>query len=105
MYTETKSTVILKNFTNTKNSYYLKNNFTTGTKRGSLSLNNKAFKDTLPKIGKINLFSSKKSGSQIYLKKENIQKSIANIHIEKKDIKNLTRSINNKREFIFSKDI
>ena len=103
LYTETKSTVILKNFTNTKNSYYLKNNFTTGTKRGSLSLNNKAFKDTLPKIGKVNLFSSKKSGSQIYLKKENIQKSIANIHIEKKDIKNLTRSINNKREFIFSK--
>ena len=102
LFTETKGNYILKNLAKTKNNYFYKKNFTTVSKKGSLSQNNKNFKEILPKIGKANLFASKRSGSQIYLKKESIQKSIASIKIEKKDIKNLARSIN-KREFIFAK--
>ena len=79
----------------TKNNNFFKSTLASTTFRNNLnSPASKIIKDALPKIGKTNLFSIKKSGSQILLKKQNVQKAISNTNLEQKFIShNLSKSI------------
>ena len=88
----------------TKNNNFFKSTLASTTFRNNLnSPASKIIKDALPKIGKTNLFSIKKSGSQILLKKQNVQKAISNTNLEQKFIShNLSKSIG-KHEYIIAK--
>ena len=102
MSTESKAIGLLKSLANTKTNSFFKSSSTTTTKRYSVNHSNAIIKEALPKIGRTNLFAIKKSGSQIFLKKENVQKAISNAKISKNDIINSSRTIN-KREYIIAK--
>ena len=84
------------NFFSTKSNSFFKSNLLSTTKKNSLNAINRDIKEALPKIKRTNLFAMKKSGSQIFLKKCEVQNAISNDHIIKKEInsKNLFRSIN-----------
>ena len=62
-------------------------------------------KEALPKIGRTNLFNIKKSSSQIFLKKENLNKAISSINLTKNKSKNKNKRTSNinKHEFIIAK--
>ena len=98
---------IYKNITNNKiNTAFKLSANIVGTNRFSYNPNDKMIKEALPKIGRTNLFNIKKSSSQIFLKKELLQKDILNITLNNKNRnKNnkRTSSINNKHEYIISK--
>ena len=104
MFTESKGVGLLRSFSNTKTNSFFNNNATTASKKNSVNHSNKTIKDVLPKINRTNLFSIQKSGSQIFLKKDKVQKAISKASINKNNIKNSSRSIN-KHEYIISKKI
>ena len=104
----TESKGIMKNIFTAKNNSFFKSSVLATSNRYSGNMNNN-IKDALPKIGRTNLFSIKKSGSQVLLKKEaeeRIEKAIFNVNINKTKtlrMKNTSRSINSKHDFIISK--
>ena len=102
MSTESKTIGLLKSLANTKANSFFKSSSSTTTKRYSVNHSNAIIKEALPKIGRTNLFAIKKCGSQIFLKKENVQKAISTTKINKNDIKNTSRTIN-KHEYILAK--
>ena len=88
--------------TNAKlNSTFRSNAAGIGTNRFSYNPNDITIKEALPKIGRTNLFNIKKSSSQIFLKKENMQKAILKLNSSKNKNKR-TPSIN-KHEFIIAR--
>ena len=91
------------NFFSTKSNSFFKSNLLSTAKRNSINNNYREIKEALPKIGRTNLFSIKKSGSQIFLKKDEVQKGISNVQIIKKENKNknISRSTN-KNEFLMT---
>ena len=102
IFTENKGLGHLKSLSNTKTNSFSKNNATTATKRYSMHYSNRMIKEVLPKIGRTNLFSIKKSESQIFLKKENEEKIISKAQINKNKKQNTSRSMN-RHDYIISK--
>ena len=102
IFTENKGLGHLKSLSNTKTNSFSKNNATTATKRYSMHYSNRMIKEVLPKIGRTNLFSIKKSESQIFLKKENEEKIISKAQINKNQNQNTSRSMN-RHDYIISK--
>ena len=93
---------IYKNMTNSKINSTFRCSATIGTNRFSYNPNDKMIKEALPKIGRTNLFNIKKSSSQIFLKKENLNKAILSINLNKNQ-KNKRTSSNGKHEFIIAR--
>ena len=91
------------NFFSTKSNSFFKSNLLSTTKKNNININNRDIKEALPKIGRTNLFAMKKSGSQIFLKKCEVQNAISNAQIIKKEVnnKNISRSID-KNEFLMT---
>ena len=74
------------------------------SKRFSYNPNDLLIKEALPKIRRSNLFNIKKSSSQIFLKKEDLNKAISNIDLSKNKInKNKRAPSMNKHEYILAK--
>ena len=82
-----------------KNNTFFRSTIST-TQKKNINNSNHFIKEALPKIGKSNLFSIKKSGSQIILKKTAQKSLYANTN--QKSIQNLSKSIG-KYEYIISK--
>ena len=94
---------IYKNITNNKiNTAFKLSANIVGTNRFSYNPNDKMIKEALPKIGRTNLFNIKKSSSQVFLKKENLNKAILSINLNKNKNKR-NSSNNNKHEFIIAR--
>ena len=98
--TESKKNVY-KNMTNAKLNSTFRSTVGIGTNRFSFNPNDITIKEALPKIGRTNLFNIKKSSSQIFLKKENMQKTILKLNSSINKNKR-TPSIN-KHEFILAR--
>ena len=96
---------ILKNISNSKfNSTFRMNANISTNNRFSYNPNDLTIKEALPKIGKTNLFNIKKSSSQIFLKKENLNKAISNIDLNKNQLNRNKRAPSiNKHEYIVAK--
>ena len=96
---------ILKNMSNSKfNSTFRMNANISTINRFSYNPNDLTIKEALPKIGRTNLFNIKKSSSQIFLKKENLNKAISNIDLYKNQLSKNKRAPNiNKHEYIIAK--
>ena len=104
--TETKKNIgIFKNISSSNNNSLFRSNATINTNRFSYNVNDKMIKEALPKIGRTNLFNIKKSSSQIFLKKENLNKAISSINLTKNKSKNKNKRTSsiNKHEFIIAK--
>ena len=100
--TESKKNVgIFKKISSTNNNTFIRATATINSNRFSHNVNDKIIKEALPKIGRTNLFNIKKSSSQIFLKKENLQKALLNINLNKN--KNKRTSSINKHEFLIAK--
>jgi hypothetical protein len=96
---------ILKNISNSKfNSTFRMNANISTNNRFSYNPNDLTIKEALPKIGRTNLFNIKKSSSQIFLKKENLNKAISNIDLNKNQLNRNKRAPSiNKHEYIVAK--
>ena len=95
---------IYKNLQNSKfNSTFRMNANISTSNRFSYNPNDLIIKEALPKIGRTNLFNIKKSSSQIFLKKENLNKAISNIDLSKNTINNKRAPSINKHEYIVAK--
>ena len=88
--------------TNSKINSTFRSTATIGTNRFSYNPNDKMVNEALPKIGRTNLFNIKKSSSQVFLKKENLNKAILSINLNKNKNKR-NSSNNNKHEFIIAR--
>ena len=84
-----------------KNNKFFRSTLSTTHKKNINNSNHNVIKEALPKIGKTNLFSMKKSDSQILFKKQISQKSLY-VSTSLKSVHNLSNSIN-KYENIISK--
>ena len=94
---------IYKNMTNSKINSTFRSTATIGTNRFSYNPNDKMVNEALPKIGRTNLFNIKKSSSQVFLKKENLNKAILSITLNKNKNKRNSSNNNNKHEFIIAR--
>ena len=84
-----------------KNNTFFRSTIIPTTQKKNINNSNHLIKEALPKIGKTNLFSIKKSGSQIILKKQTVQKTLYTNTTHKHN-QNLSKSIG-KYEYTFSK--
>ena len=98
MSTERKKNVY-KSIGSSKFNSTFRSTATIATNRFSYNPNDKMIKEALPKIGRSNLFNIKKSSSQVFIKKENMNKAVSSVNL----IKNKRNSSNNKREFIIAR--